>query len=57
MSTAWEELGGIPSSTEPPKLTATTEPSAPAPPAHVHQFDLTSGWCACGIRDDGKTDS
>lgn len=25
------------------------------PPGTRHDFDPISGWCPCGLRDDGKT--
>lgn len=28
-------------------------PAPQAPPVCSHMFDQVSGWCGCGLRDDG----
>jgi len=42
MSETYADLGGGIGTTRPP-----------AAPGHRHRFDALSGWCGCGVRDDG----
>lgn len=42
ISEAYADLGGL------------TPSARPSRSGHAHLFDPSSGWCGCGIRDDGQ---
>lgn len=57
-SEAWADLGGIVESDELPTPRPTRPRRArriddPRPVHEEHMFDPDSGWCTCGVRDDG----
>lgn len=56
ISQAYAELGGGVNSPSPRRRRqfATRAPSvSPGEVCDEHMFDPVSGWCGCGIRDDG----
>ncbi len=50
ISEAWADLGG---GLAPPERRARGQ-LVPRGPHVLHSFDPASGYCACGLRDDGR---
>ncbi|SDL30250.1 hypothetical protein [Microbacterium azadirachtae] len=56
VSTAYAELGGgTGPAAERRTRRSTTIDRAPGRICARHMFDPVSGWCGCGLRDDGQT--
>lgn len=56
ISPAYADLGGglDPSNAPPPRRESRAVDRNPGRVCEQHMFDPVSGWCGCGIRDDGK---